>query len=69
VGSALPMYGALIIGLIYLLYSLPIFGSGTAGSWGDRMELRHELRNNFTVGTGLLSLVLGGSVITDACIT
>lgn len=66
-GVHLPLYGGLIIGFIYLAYSL-----FTLRKWhrklmgGPQWSFGTSFATNFTVGTGLLSLVLGGSVITDA---
>jgi len=65
----LPLYGGLVVGLIYLGYTLCHFKrKGWLGRpmGGPQWSFGTSFATNFTVGTGLLSLVLGGSVITDA---
>jgi hypothetical protein len=66
-GLRLPLYGGLIIGLIYLGFSLPnLWHWHRRLMGGPQWSFGTSFATNFTVGTGLLSLVLGGSVITDA---
>lgn len=66
-GLRLPLYGGLIIGVIYLAYSLPTLWQRRGRLMGGpQWNFGTSFATNFTVGTGLLSLVLGGSVITDA---
>jgi hypothetical protein len=63
----LPLYGGLIIALIYLGYSLPNLWKWRGRFMGGpQWNFGTSFATNFTVGTGLLSLVLGSSVVTDA---
>jgi hypothetical protein len=62
----LPLGTSLVIGLIYLFYSLH-----TLKPWrgrlmgGPQWSFGSSFASNFTVGTALLTLVLGGSMISD----
>jgi hypothetical protein len=63
----LPLCGGLIVGLIYLVYSLcTLWGLRCRTMGGPQWSFGTSFATNFTVGTGLLGLVLGGSVIIDA---
>ena len=65
----LPLYSGLIVGFIYLVAAFIYDGKkGWLGKpmGGAQWSFGTSFATNFTVGTGLLSLVLGGSVITDA---
>jgi hypothetical protein len=65
----LPLYSGLIVGFIYLVAAFIFVGKkGWLGKQmgGAQWSFGTSFATNFTVGTGLLSLVLGGSVITDA---
>jgi hypothetical protein len=65
----LPLYSGLIVGLIYLLAAFIYDGKkGWLGKpmGGAQWSFGTSFATNFTVGTGLLSLLLGGSVITEA---
>jgi hypothetical protein len=64
-----PLYCGLIVGLVYLMAAFIYDGDkGWLGKpmGGAQWSFSTSFATNFTVGTGLLSLVLGGSVITDA---
>ena len=62
-----PLCAALIVGVIYFFYSrhaLKPWNGRLMG--GPQWSFGSSFASNFTVGTALLGLVLGGSVITDA---
>jgi hypothetical protein len=62
-----PLLGGLIVGAGYLLIALwCLRRSLDKPMGGPQWGFGTSFATNFTVGTGLLSLVLGGSVITDA---
>jgi hypothetical protein len=63
----LPLYGALVAGGLYLVTSALWLRKWLDKSMGGpQWGFGTSFATNFTVGTGLLSLILGGSVITDA---
>jgi hypothetical protein len=66
-GLYLSLYGGLIIGVTYLVLSLLNLRKSLGKPMGGpQWSFGTSFATNFTVGTGLLGLVLGSSVITDA---
>ncbi len=63
----IPLFGASTIALIYLVASLWMQRKNLlVPMGGPQWSPSTSFATNFTIGTGLLSLVCGGSIITDA---